>query len=124
MGWMSQTMTERERNMMLNALWLGVPASLLHLIGQFVAMPRPLDFMPGCITAGLLIGAGLRTRHDEFIMQQFHRSAEFALAAAGLLMLVSLPLFGSPWVIGAEVGLAFIGVVYNLAFAVQRLGSR
>ena len=117
-------MTERQRDWLLKALWIGVPASLLHLAAQFTGMPRPLDFLPGALVAGLMIGGIFRTRHDEFIERQFARAAQIALAVAGVMMVAGMPLFGPLLVIDADVGLAVMAVVFNLAFAAQPLASQ
>ena len=116
-------LTEGQRDWLVKALWLGVPASLLHLTGQFTAMPRPLDFLPGAVVAGLMIGGMFKTRHDEFIERQFARAAQIALAVAGIMMVAGMPLFGPLLVIDANVGLAVIAVTFNLAFAAQRLAN-
>lgn len=106
---------------MFNWLWLGLPDSLLHLLGQFVLLPTPLDFLPGCVTAGFMIGALFNTRHDEFIARQLQRASELALGVAGVMMVASLPLLGPLVEIDAAVGLAIIGVSFNVGFAVLRL---
>ena len=102
-------------------MWIGVPASLLHLLGQFVTMPAPLDFLPACLCAGLFISGLFKTRHDEFIAAQFDRAGRVAIAIAGLMMLASLPLFGPLVSIDAALGLAVMAVVFNLAFGWFRL---
>ena len=106
---------------MLRLLWIGVPASLVHLLGQFVALPQPLDFMPGALCAGLLIGGLFQTRHDEVITAQYNRAARAALGAAGVMLVASLPLFGPLLVIDTGLAMAVIAAVFNLAFGWFRL---
>lgn len=110
-----------QRSRLLTFMWLGVPASLLHLLGQFVALAKPLDYMPGPLCAGLLIGGLFKTRHDEFIAAQFDRAGRVAIGVAGLMMLASLPLFGPLLRIDAAMGFAVIAAVFNLAFGWFRL---
>lgn len=110
-----------ERSRLLTLLWLGVPASLLHLAGQFVAMPRPFDFLPGCQRAGVFIGGLFKSRHDEFIERQMDRAARVALGAAGLVLLASLLLFGPLITITGSLALAMIAAVFNLALGWFRL---
>ena len=124
MDLLHRPLSEPERAGLFNWLWLGLPASLLHLLGQFVPLPTPLDFLPGCVTAGLMIGALFKTRHDEFVARQLQRASEFALSVAGVMMAASLPLFGPLVEIDAALGLAIIGVAFNFGFAVLRLRGR
>lgn len=110
-----------QRSRLLTVMWLGVPASLLHLLGQFVALAKPLDYLPGALCAGLLIGGLFQTRHDEVITAQFDRAGRVAIGVAGVLMVASLPLFGPLVVIDAGLGLAVIAAAFNLAFGWFRL---
>jgi hypothetical protein len=112
---------EGERSLIYKLLWLGVPASLLFLGGQFFDL-APFDVIGGGFCAGLLIGLPGATSHDEYVRAQADIAARWALAAAGLMLVVNLPGFEvlTP---GTPLALAVIAVTFNAALAWQRIGK-
>jgi DNA-binding XRE family transcriptional regulator len=86
-------LAESERSFIYQMLWFGVPASLLYLGGQFVDL-APFNMIGGAFCAGLLIGLPSVTSNDEYVRAQVDIAASWALAAAGVMLLVALPRFG------------------------------
>lgn len=117
-------MTLADRSRVLTQLWVVLPASLLHLLAQFVAFPSPLNFLPGCLCAGLMIAVMFNSRHDEFVRHQMDRAARVALATAGVLLLVLLPLYGPVLQIEASLAIAVIAVAFNMALGWFRLTEK
>lgn len=113
-----------DRSFAYAALWAGLPASLILLASlQFGKVPILTSLASG-VTAGSLIGLVISWSNDEFARAQIAFAANWALAFAGLILLLEvIPSLGDHapeqrWT------LAIMATIFHVALAWRRWRDR
>lgn len=84
------TPDEQDRSFAYAAMWAGLPASLILLASmQFGAVPILTSLCSG-VVVGSMIGLVLSWSNDEFARAQIAFAANWALAFAGIILLLEV----------------------------------
>jgi hypothetical protein len=112
---------ERERSFAYNFLWLGLPLSILLVIGmQFEALGE-LEVLVGGAVSGTLIGQALVGLQDEFYRNECSFAANWALSFAGLALFAQIIPFWRDYEFDAGMCLAIMALVFHTALVYRRI---
>ena len=115
---------EQDRSFAYAAMWAGLPASFLLLASLQFGKIVILTPLASGVVAGSLIGLVFSWSNDEFVRAQIAFAANWALAFAGIiLMLEVLPIRRfdvpeQPWT------LAIMATIFHVALALRRWRDR
>jgi hypothetical protein len=116
--------SQSERNFGYNALWIGLPCSILLLASmQFEAMSF-LTPVAGGFVCGSLIGQIFSWSQDEVYRSEVAFAANFALCFAGVALFVQIVPFGRDWEYDPGMLLAIMALIFHVAIAYRRIRDR
>ena len=116
--------TQDDRTFFYNAMWIGLPCSILLLASlQFEAMSF-LTPAVGGFACGTLIGLVFAGLQDELFRSEVAFAANFALSFAGLVLFAQI----IPWARDHELDqatmLATMALIFHAAVAYRRIRDR
>lgn len=119
-----KTPTQDDRSFAYNALWLGLPLSVLLLVSmQFEAFSF-LTAVVGGFVCGTLIGQAFAGWQDEVYRTEVAFAANFALAFAGVALFVQIVPFTRDHDYDPGLMLAIMALIFHTAIAYRRLRDR
>jgi hypothetical protein len=116
--------TQDDRTWSYNALWLGLPSSILLLASLLF---EPLSFVTaisGGFTCGTLIGQAFARSQDEVYRAEVAFGANFALAFAGFALFVQIVPWTRDFHYDAALILAMMASIFHVAIAFRRIRDR
>jgi peptidoglycan/LPS O-acetylase OafA/YrhL len=116
--------SQNDRTFGYNAMWIGLPCSILLLASlQFEAVSF-LTPVVGGFVCGTLIGLVFTWKQDEVFRSEVAFAANFALAFAGVALIVQIAPFGRDWEYEPDVMLAIMALIFHVAVAYRRIRDR
>ncbi|WP_027441966.1 hypothetical protein [Erythrobacter cryptus] len=116
--------TQDDRTWSYNALWLGLPLSMLLLASMHFEALSFLTTITGGFVCGTLIGAVFAGSQDEVFRAEVAFGANFALAFAGLALFVQIVPWTRDYVYDPSVMLAIMALIFHVAIAYRRIRDR
>jgi|JI8StandDraft_2_1071088.scaffolds.fasta_scaffold14121_6 peptidoglycan/LPS O-acetylase OafA/YrhL len=119
-----KAISQDDRTFGYNAMWIGLPCSILLLASmQFEAMSF-LTAGVGGFVCGTLIGLVFTWKQDEVFRSEVAFAANFALCFAGIALFVQIIPFGRDWEYDPGVMLAIMALIFHVAIAYRRIRDR
>ncbi len=125
-----KAMTDDQRTWSYKFLWLGLPASIMLLIGLLIDENSILITLSAGWVVGFFIGMAFVFRQDEFVQKQIAFAANMALSFAGIALFLQLPKVtlvlgeASAFLTDPALILASTAVVFHVSLAFRRLSER
>ena len=116
--------SQDDRTFGYNAMWIGLPCSILLLASmQFEAISFLAPAVGGFV-CGTLIGLVFAWTQDEVFRSEVAFAANFALSFAGVALFVQIVPFGRDWKYDPGVMLAIMALIFHVAIAYRRIRDR
>ena len=112
---------EHDRSFAYNAMWLGLPLSLILLVSMHFEAFSFLTALVGGGVCGLFIGLIFAWSHDEFIQKQIAFASNWALSFAGMALFVQIIPITREHEYDAGTMLTIMAVIFHAALAFRRL---
>jgi hypothetical protein len=119
-----RTVTEHDRSYAYNALWAGLPLSLLLLIGLQIPEFEVLAAVAGGFVCGTFIALVLIGNHDEFVRGQLSFAANWALCFAGLVLFAQVVPIARDYEPDTGLVLGIMAAIFHVALAYRRIRDR
>ena len=119
-----RTVTEHDRSFAYNALWAGLPLSILLLTGLLVPAFEILAAVAGGFVSGTFIALVFIGNHDEFVRGQLAFAANWALSFAGFVLFAQVVPIARDYEPDAGLVLAVMGTIFHAALAYRRVRDR
>lgn len=116
--------TQDDRTFAYNAMWIGLPCSILLLASmQFEAMSF-LTRGVGGFVCGTLIGLVFAGLQDEVFRSEVAFAANFALAFAGLVLFAQIMPLTRDHELDQDTMLATLALIFHAAISYRRIRDR
>jgi hypothetical protein len=116
--------TPDDRTFAYNAMWLGLPCSILLVLSMQIEAMSFLTPGVGGIVCGTLIGLIFAPLQDEVFRSEVAFAANFALSFAGVALIVQIAPFGRDWEYDPGLMLAIMALIFHVAIAYRRIRDR
>lgn len=113
--------TEADHTYYYKAMWLGLPLSILLLIGLQFEAAELLCTLAGGFVSGSFMGLALSWKYDEFMRDEIAVASGWTLSFAGLALFAQIIPFARDYEPDAGTVLAIMAVIFHAAIYVCRI---
>lgn len=114
---------EHGRSFSYKMMWLGLPLSILLVIGMHFDAAEPLIILTGGYVSGIFLGQILTGGQDEYFLEEINFASRFALSFAGLAMFAQIVPRLREWEFDAGYCIAIMALIFNAAIYYRRIAD-